>query len=92
MSLDPSRTPVLIGLGQSIERDGVTTAVELAARAAEAAFEDAPGIRDRVQRLTFVSVIFSPASAAIATEAAACSASPTSRERSRARAGTRRNG
>ena len=69
MSLDPTRTPVLVGLGQSIERDGVTTTVELAARAAEAAFEDAPGLRERVQRLTFVSVIFSPASAAVASEA-----------------------
>ncbi len=70
MSLDPARTPVLVGLGQSIERDGVTTSVELAARAAEAAFEDAPGLRDGVQRLSLVGVSFSPITPAGASEIA----------------------
>ncbi len=54
MSIDPSRIPVLVGIGQSLERDAVVTAVDLAARAAEEAFKDAPGLRDRVQRLTMV--------------------------------------
>lgn len=68
MSLDPDRTPVLVGLGQSIERDGVTTPVELATRAAEAAFEDAPGLRDGVQRVTLVAVSFSPVTPTAASE------------------------
>jgi acetyl-CoA C-acetyltransferase len=68
MSLDPSRTPVLVGIGQSIERESITHAVELAARAAEAAFEDAPGLRAKVQRLSMVAVSFSPVSLAPATE------------------------
>lgn len=68
MSLDPARTPVLLGIGQSIERDAVTDAATLAARAAEAAFEDAPGLRGRIQRLSLVAVSFSPASAAAASE------------------------
>ena len=36
MSLDPKRTPVLVGIGQSIERDATTNVIELAKRAAEA--------------------------------------------------------
>lgn len=70
MSLDPSRIPVLVGIGQSIERDGVTDAVDLASRAANAAFEDAPGLADRIQRLTMVGVSFSPIGLAPATEVA----------------------
>ena len=68
MSLDPQRTPVLVGLGQSIEREAITSAVELATRAAEAAFEDAPGLRDRIDRVSLVGVSFSPASGLAATE------------------------
>ena len=71
MSIDPNRIPVLVGIGQSIERDGVVNVVDLASRAAEAAFEDAPGMRERVQRLTMVGVSFSPVSLAPATEVAA---------------------
>jgi acetyl-CoA C-acetyltransferase len=70
MSLDPTRIPVLLGIGQSIERDSVTNVVELAARAANAAFEDAPGLIDRIQRLTMVAVTFSPVSLAPASEVA----------------------
>ena len=68
MALDPSRTPVLVGIGQSIEREAITTAVELAARAAEAALEDAPGLREKIQRLSLVAVSFSPVSLTPATE------------------------
>ncbi|MBJ21419.1 MAG: acetyl-CoA acetyltransferase [bacterium] len=70
MSRDPSRIPVLVGIGQSIERDGVTNVVELAYRAAGAAFEDAPGLVDKIQRLTMVAVSFSPVGLAPATEVA----------------------
>lgn len=68
MSLDPKRTPVVVGIGQSIERDAVTNVIELATRAAEAAFEDAPGLRDKVERLTVVGISFSPVSLTPATE------------------------
>jgi acetyl-CoA C-acetyltransferase len=68
MPIDPNRTPVLVGIGQSIERESVTNVVELAARAAEAAFEDAPGLREKVQRLSLVGISFSPVSLTPATE------------------------
>lgn len=70
MSLDPNRIPVLVGLGQSIERDAMTDAVELAARAAEAAFEDAPGLQDTITRLSMVAVSFSPIGLAPASDVA----------------------
>ena len=70
MSLDPSRTPVLVGIGQSIERDGIASAIELAERAAEAALEDAPGLREKIQRVSVVAISFSPVSLAPATELA----------------------
>jgi acetyl-CoA C-acetyltransferase len=70
MSLDPARIPVLVGIGQSIERDEVTNVVALASRAAKAAFEDAPGLADKIQRLTMVAVSFSPVGLAPATEVA----------------------
>ena len=38
MPSDPTRIPVLVGLGQSIERDAVVDVVDLATRAADAAF------------------------------------------------------
>lgn len=68
---DPARTPVLVGLGQSIERDDPVDAVELASRAARAAFDDAPGLADAIQRLSMVAVSFSPVGLAPASEVAA---------------------
>jgi len=68
MSIDPTRIPVLVGIGQSIEREGVTDAVDLASRAATAAFEDAPGLAEKIQRVTMVAVSFSPIGLAPATE------------------------
>ena len=70
MSIDPTRIPVLVGIGQAIERENVTTAIELACRAARAAFEDAPGLTDKIQRLSMVAVSFSPVGLAPATEVA----------------------
>jgi len=67
---DASRIPVVIGVGQAIEREKSVDAVEMAVRAARAAFEDAPGLADQIQRLSMVAVSFSPSSAAPATEAA----------------------
>ncbi len=71
MSIDPKRIPVLVGIGQSIERDEITNVIDLTARAAQAAFEDAPGIAGRIQRLSMVSVAFSLVGAAPASELAA---------------------
>lgn len=71
MSFDPQRTPVLVGIGQSIEREEIVTATELASRAARAAFTDAPGLESRIQRLSVVAVSFSRVSKTPATEVAA---------------------
>lgn len=70
MSIDPNRIPVVVGVGQSIERDAVVDVIDLATRAAEAAFEDAPGLADRIQGLSFVAVSFSKVSKAPARELA----------------------
>ena len=56
---NPERTPVLVAVGQSIERENLTSAVEMAARAAESAFDEAPALRDRVDRITVVAISFS---------------------------------
>ncbi len=56
---NPERTPVLVAVGQSIERENLTSAVEMAARAAERAFDEAPALRDRVDRVTVVAISFS---------------------------------
>ncbi len=70
MSLDPSRTPVIVGIGQSIERDEIVSPAEMAERAARAAFDDAPGLAKTVQRLTMVGVLFSHAGRTPATDVA----------------------
>jgi acetyl-CoA C-acetyltransferase len=70
MSNDPTRIPVLVGLGQSIERSDLTSVVDLATRAAESAFDEAPGIRDHVQRVSLVGVSFSAVSLSAASEIA----------------------
>ncbi len=58
--MDPTRTPVVVSAGQVTERSEITGAVDLAARASEAALSAAEGLRERVQRLSMVSVVFSP--------------------------------
>jgi len=55
--LDPERLPVVIASGQAIERDSLVTPVELMARACESALADAPGLRDRIDRLSVVDVM-----------------------------------
>jgi acetyl-CoA C-acetyltransferase len=59
MTVSPSRIPVLIGIGQTIEREAIVDVIDLASRAALAAFEDAPGLVDRIQRVTMVGISFS---------------------------------
>jgi len=67
VAIDPARTPVLVGLGQSIEREALVSVVDLTERAACAAFEDAPGLADHLERLTTVSAVFSPSGKAPST-------------------------
>ncbi len=59
--LDSKRTPVIISVGESIERDDIVTTIQLATRAALAALGAAPGIVDFIDRLTVIPAIFSPA-------------------------------
>lgn len=71
MGIDPERVPVIVGVGQSIERDAVVGVVELAHRAVLAAAADAPRVLERVERLSFVAPSFSRASNRPASELAA---------------------
>ena len=54
---DPERIPVVVASGQSIERTELVTPVDLMARACEEAFAAAPGLRDRIDRLSVVDVM-----------------------------------
>ncbi len=60
--MEPNRIPVIVAAGQVTERHEITTAVALAARASEAALAANSGLRERVQRISMVSVVFSPVS------------------------------
>jgi acetyl-CoA C-acetyltransferase len=68
---DPSRIPVVVGVGQASQREEVLDGVEMACHAARAAFDDAPGISPHIQRVSMVAISFSPAGPAPASEAAA---------------------
>lgn len=57
MSMDPDRTPVIIGVGQAVERDDPVTARDLTERAAWRALDDAPGSGRYIQRVTIVNVL-----------------------------------
>lgn len=57
MSTDPARLPVIVGVGQSIERDEVVSCLDLMERAARAALDEAPGLAARIQRVTTVDVL-----------------------------------
>ena len=41
---DPSRTPVIVSVGQVTEKDAIVSAIGLAEIAARKALEDAPGL------------------------------------------------
>jgi acetyl-CoA C-acetyltransferase len=69
--MDPKRTPVLVAVGQSTEREEIVNAVEMAARASEAALASAPRLRDHIEQVSMVSVVFSQVSARPASELAA---------------------
>ena len=48
------RLPVIVATGQVVERDEIVGPLELMARAADLAFAEASGLRDRVQHVTVV--------------------------------------
>ena len=49
--MDAERTPVIVAIGQATERHEIVSAVDLAARASEAALGAAEKLRDRIQRV-----------------------------------------
>jgi acetyl-CoA C-acetyltransferase len=57
MTLDPDRTPVILGVGQAVERDDPVTARDLMERAAWRALDDAQGVGPFIQQVTVVNVI-----------------------------------
>ncbi|MBW2724879.1 MAG: acetyl-CoA acetyltransferase [Deltaproteobacteria bacterium] len=68
--MDPSRIPVVASVGQAIERSEIVDVVELAGRAADAAFDGAPRLRERIERLSMIAVSFSPVGKAPASQVA----------------------
>ncbi|MFO0689020.1 MAG: acetyl-CoA acetyltransferase [Myxococcota bacterium] len=70
MAIDPERVPVVVGVGQAIEREALVGVIDLAERAAWAAALDAPGLLERTGRLSFVAPSFSRASKRPASELA----------------------
>jgi acetyl-CoA C-acetyltransferase len=57
MTVPHDRHPVIVATGQVVEREAVTSAVELMARAAGEAFDSAPAMRDRIQQVSVVNVV-----------------------------------
>ena len=68
--MDSTRIPVIVGIGQAIERDQIVDAVQLAGRAAGVALDEAPGMRERISRLSMVKVSFSAVGNAPASQIA----------------------
>jgi acetyl-CoA C-acetyltransferase len=57
MSSSPERIPVIVGVGQAINRDEVVTSRDLMERAARVALDEATGLADRLDRVTSVAVL-----------------------------------
>lgn len=55
--MDPARTPVIIGVGQALGRDEPVSPLRLIERAVRKAFEDAPGIDQRIDQVSVVNII-----------------------------------
>jgi len=64
---DTSRIPVIASVGQSIERNEIVSAVDLAARAARSALAETPRLANHIETLTMIAVSFSPIVTAPAT-------------------------
>lgn len=57
MTIDPWRTPVVLGVGQHTDHGRANDALDLAAAATRAAFDDAPGVEAGVDRLVVVGML-----------------------------------
>lgn len=55
--MDPSRTPVVVGVGQVVGRGEPVSPLGLIEQAVRAAFEEAPGIEERVGLVSAVNII-----------------------------------
>jgi acetyl-CoA C-acetyltransferase len=60
VSLDPARVPVVVAVGQAIERDEVVSPLALAERAAVLALSSAPAVGAHVDRVSLVSPLVPP--------------------------------
>jgi acetyl-CoA C-acetyltransferase len=67
--MDAARTPVVVAVAQTLERDQLVTNLDLAERVAAEVL--APGLATRVQRLTVVGALLAPAGHRPASELAA---------------------
>lgn len=77
---DPERIPVVVGSGQSIERTGMVTPLELMERAAELALAEGPRLRAMVDRLSVVGIMTATGPAPASELAASIGASPATAE------------
>lgn len=59
---DPARIPVIVAVAQVTEKEAIVDAIGLAERAARSALEEAPSLRETVDRLTVVAISFSHSS------------------------------
>ena len=55
--MNDDRLPVVIGVGQSIERDETVSAMDLAERAGRAALDDAAGMAGAVERVSVINML-----------------------------------
>jgi acetyl-CoA C-acetyltransferase len=69
--MDASRTPVVVAVAQTLERDQLVTNLDLAERVAAEALAHGTGLASRIQRLTVVGALLAPAGHRPASELAA---------------------
>lgn len=55
--MDPSRTPVIVAVGQAVGRGEPVSPLGLVEQATRAAFAEAPGIEERIERVSVVNII-----------------------------------
>jgi acetyl-CoA C-acetyltransferase len=80
VALDEDRIPVIVAVGQSIERAGPVSALDLAERAAATCLVDAPSLGRRIQQLSVVNMMSEAAPAPAAALAQRLGLSPARTE------------
>jgi len=80
VALDEAVTPVVVSTGQCIERAASASVIELAARAAHEALEQASGLRGRVQSVSVVNIMSETGPAPAASLAGQLGLTPTRTE------------